>query len=370
MSLKKKQLESQGEGLNYNFIHGQVEDDTHDARISVIIDAGTQEAAEAVYGTKMDVTNVSYFLTEEEAFDYGDRAEKIVGGYIYGEEGWDEQPEEVEATKEIIEEYKVDAEVGQTLYQVNFKIVQPKPREEVIYAVDLVDTYVNYKEDGTKGDALQYRVWLNQRDFMTKELKGFSTNFAPPKGKNNKGWTFSPLSMHSKLAEATGELDIINPQSADHGDLSLLLDKPIGIPTTQKHSESNGKEYINLKIGAPVRLSKKLLNLGITELDCTPEAIDFETATVEQFENAKPNKLVIAKIKKSIDYEGSQMQKALEEWEASKGSSNKTEVADEDKQETSKEEVPKKSVEKAKAKTKAPVDDEEVDADDVFGLDD
>lgn len=365
MALKKTQSESQGEGLNYNFIHGQVEDDTHDARISVIIDAGTQEVAEAVYGTKMDTANLSYFLTEEEAFDYGDAAEKLVGAWKYAEEGWDEQPEAVEATKEIIDTYKVDAEVGTTLYQVNFKIVQPKPREEVIYAVDLVDTYVKYKEDGTEEDALQYRVWLNQRDFMTKELKGFSANFAPPKGKNNKGWTFSPMSMHSKLAEATGELDIINPQSSDHADLSLLLDKPIGVPTTQKHSESGGKEYINLKIGAPVRLSKKLLSLGITELDCTPEAIGFETATVEQFENAKPNKLVIAKIKKSTDYEGSQMQKALEEWESNRGNT----VAKSDEKEVKEDSVkPEKEV--APKKAKAPVEDDEVDADDVFGLED
>ena len=363
MALKKTQPEPQGEGLDFNFILGQVEDDTHDARLSVIIDAGLQAVPETVYGTGLDANNVTYFTSKEDAFNHGDRAEEIVGSWKYAEEKWDAQPEEVEATQDIIDTHNLkDVDVGDTLYQVNFKIVQPKPREEIIYAADLVDMYVKYKDEESC-KPLQYRQWLNKDDFITREMVGFSTKFSPPKSKKG-GWTFSPLSMHSKLAEATGHLEIIDPFSSDHGDLSLLLGEAFGIPISKKETESKGKTYINLKAKAPVPLSKKMLKLGITELDCTPEAIEFETATVEQFKNVMPNKKVIAKIKKALNYEGSQMQKALEEYEASRGNTKPTE--DEEVDETPKTEK------KTTSKKAAPKEKPEVDADDdcPFDLDD
>lgn len=366
MALKKTQPESQGEGLDFNFILGQVEDDTHDARLSVIIDAGLQAVPETVYGTSLNPDNVTYFTSEEEAFDYGDRAETIVGSWKYAEEKWDAQPEEVEATKEIIEDYELeDVDVGDTLYKVDFKIVQPKPREEIIYAADLVDMYVKYKDEDDC-EALQYRVWLNKDDFITREMVGFSTKFSPPKGKKG-GWTFSPLSMHSKLAEATGRTEIIDPFGSDHGDLSLLLGEPFGLPISKKETESKGKTYINLKVKAPVPLSKKMLKLGITELDCTPEAIEFETATVEQFKNIMPNKKVIAKIKKALNYEGSQMQKALEEYEALRGN---TPVPTKDEGEDEKAGTPKKKAATKKSTPKKKVEVDDDGDDDPFDLDD
>ena len=364
MALKKTQPASQGEGLDFNFIHGQVEDDTHDVRLSVIIDAGLQAVEETVYGTGLNADNVTFFTDRDAAFDHGDAAEKLVGKWKYEDEKWDAQPEEVEATQDIIDTHSLkDVAVGDTLYQVNFKIVQPKPRDEIIYAADLVDMYVKYKdEDSCK--PLQYRQWLNKDDFITREMVGFSTKFSPPKSKKG-GWTFSPLSMHSKLAEATGHLEIIDPFGNDHGDLSLLLGEAFGIPITQKEAESKGKKYINLKAKAPVPLSKKMLKLGITELDCTPEAIEFETATVEQFKNVTPNKKVIAKIKKALNYEGSQMQKALEEYEASRGNTKPAEDVEVDE----KPETPK---EKAVVKKATPKAKPEVDEDDEcpFDLDD
>ena len=358
MALKKTQPESTGPKIDYNFLYSQVEDDTHDARVSTIIDAGMQQPAITVYGIKMNKDNVSYFATNEDALDYIDKAEDIVGTWVADKEGYTEQPEEVDATQEIISASNLDVEVGAIIYKLDFRIVTPKPREEVMYAGDLVDMAVEYVEGE---EPKQYRVWLNQQDFMTKQMKGFSTKFAPPM-KDGGLWTFSPLSMHTKLAEATGKTSILK-SGDDFGDLSLLLGQPFGIPTTQKETTSKGKDYVNLKVGAPVRLSKKALALGITELDCTPEAISFEDVTVEQLENIMPNRLVIAKIKMAINYEGSQMQKAIEEWEANKSGGSTSNEKTEDSQE---EESPKAEKKKAPTKKAAPekVEEEDEDEDD------
>jgi hypothetical protein len=307
----------------------------------------------------MNKDNVSYFATNEDALDYIDKAEDIVGTWVADKEGYTEQPEEVDATQEIISANNLDVEVGAVIYKLDFRIVTPKPREEVIYAADLVDMAVEYVEGE---EPKQYRVWLNQQDFMTKQMKGFSTKFAPPM-KDGGLWTFSPLSMHTKLAEATGKTSILEAGN-DFGDLSLLLGQPFGIPTTQKETTSNGKDYVNLKIKAPVRLSKKALKVGITELDCTPEAISFEDVTVEQLENIMPNRLVIAKIKTAINYEGSQMQKAIEEWESNKSGGSTSNEKTEDSQE---EESPKAEKKKAPTKKAAPkkvVEEEDEDEDD------
>ena len=307
MALKKKQQESTGSGIDFNFVNSQVEDDTHEARISVIIDAGMQQPPTAVYDEKNNRENVMYFADEEEAQDYIDQAEDIVGSYVMEKEGYTDLEEE-DVTKKIIQKYELDAEEGDVVYKTIFKIVTPKLREEVLYAVDLVDTTVQYKKD--EEEEMQFRIWLNKRDFKTGVLNGFSTNFAPPLFN-----TFAVNSMHSVLANATGNSDILDPKHEDFGDLSLLLGEPLGIQTTQKANSKGDKEYINLKVAAPSRLPKKVLKLGVSELDCTPEAVDWEDVTVEQLMNILPNKLVIEKLKAATNYEGSQMQAALEEYE-------------------------------------------------------
>ena len=359
MALKKTQPESTGPKIDYNFLYSQVEDDTHDARVSVIIDAGMQQPAITVYGIKMNKDNVSYFATNEDALDYIDKAEDIVGTWVADKEGYTEQPEEVDATQEIISANNL--EVGAEIYKLDFRIVTPKPREEVIYAADLVDMTVEYVEGE---EPKQYRVWLNQQDFMTKQMKGFSAKFARPM-KEGGLWTFHPQSMHTKLAEATGNTSILEDGN-DFGDLSLLLGQPFGIPTTQKATTSKGKDYVNLKIGTPVRLSKKALKVGITELDCTPEAISFEDVTVEQLENIMPNRLVIAKIKTAINYEGSQMQKAIEEWEANKSGGSTSNEKTEDSQEEESPITEKKKAPVKKAPPKKAVEEEDEDDDDPF----
>jgi hypothetical protein len=360
MALKKTQQQSEGTGIDYNFLHSQVEDDTHEGRISVIIDAGMQKAKTTVYGIGMNKDNVNYFTSRDDAIDYVNDAVDLMGEWVAENEGYTDEPEEVPATEEIITKHNLkDVEVDDTLYRVDFNIVTPKDREEIIYAVDLVDTRVQYKEDDDK--TLQFRVWLNQLDFMTREMKGFSTKFAPPK-KKGAAWTFAPASMHTKLAEATGNKGVIDPSHADFGDLSLFLNKPVGVQTTQKESSSNGKDYINLKTSTPTRLPKKVLDLGVTELDCTPEAIGFEDATVEQLKNVMPNKKVLDKIKSAVNYEGSQMQKAIEEYEASRNQGETKDKEEDDAKVEEAQEAKKPAKVKAqKAKPEEVVEEEDGD---------
>lgn len=350
MALKKKQQESTGSGIDFNFLHSQIEDDTHEARVSVIIDAGLQQPPTAVYGSKDNKDNVMYFDTRDEALDYMDEAIEIVGEWVADKEGYDEEPEEVEATKKLIKDYELESDEGDDVFRVDFKIVTPKEREEVIYAVDLVDTYVKYKEDDE--DEKQFRVWLNKPDFKTKALNGFSTKFSPP-AKQGAKWTFSPLSMHTKLAKATGKKGVINPDDDNFGDLSLFLDKPVGIQTTRKETTSGDKEYINLKTDAPVGLPKKIIDMGVSELDCTPEAVDWEEVTVEQLMNIMPNKLVMDKLKAASNYEGSQMQVALEEYEEIRQAEYKNNNSESDAEESADEPKENPKTKRASKKEKA-----------------
>jgi len=353
MGLKVKSNSGNGDSkVDWNAINVQVEDDTHEARVSLIVDLGEQKRADAVYGIGMNKANVSYFATEEEAHDYIDEANDIVGDWVMDKEGYDVAPEEVTVDAKLLELLKDDKELssldeGDTIFKVDFKIKSRKNAEEVAYFADLVDVYVDYGED--MGAPKQFRVMLNKTDFKTRELQGYAMSNVPPM-KDGGIWTFAPLSMHTKLAKATGCSTVLE-DGDDAGDVSLFLDKPLGLPTTQ--STKGDKTY--LKVGAPCGLPKKVLALGVTELDVSPEAITFEDATVEQLENATLRKAVIDKIKKAVNYPDSQIQKAIEEWEASKGSASKKDEEEAPEQ----KKAPKKAKKKVVAKK---VVEEEEDA--------
>lgn len=314
-----------GPRIDYEAINQTFEDDTYDARISLMIDLGVQERSDAVaHQNKEDTT---YVEDEDAANDLIDKVEDMVGEWVVNKENLDEFEEvEIETKKQLeaVQKDIEDAEMGDTVFQLPFRIYSRKDANEVAIFADLVDHYVEYVE-GEEEE--QYRHMFNKNDFVTKELTGFALTVTKPMGDSDH-WTFSPNSMLSKLAKACHRGDILTDADLEN-DISLILGEPLGIPFTV--SEKKGKTYV--KGAAPTALRKKDLP-KVSDLDVEPVAISFEDATVEQLEVAKPRKAILDKIKKATNYEGSAMQEAVEEYEANlKSSSNKAEKPSEDDEE-------------------------------------
>ena len=308
-----------GPNIDWQGIAKAIDEDVYDARVSLIVDLGTQERTDGVYHEKKD--DYTYVTSNEEGGpidEFQDRAEKLQSAWFMEEHNlYDFEEVEVDSEKLLEELHKAghkDVQMGDTVYKLPFRISPRKDAQEIAYFADLVDTRVAY----IKGeDPKQYRVALNRKDFKSGELNGHALSVVKPM-KDGAPWTYSALSMHMKLAEACGKTE----ELLEENDVSVLLGAPLGIAITKR--EKDGKEYINEAKGKNLQaLRKKDLERGITELDVEPQAISFEDVTVEQLEIAQLNKLVINKIKKATDYEGSQMQKALEEWEAKKGGNSK-----------------------------------------------
>jgi hypothetical protein len=342
----------QKSSIDYDAINRQIDEDVHDARISLIVDLGTQEKETVVRGADEDFGWATYFLDEDDAFDAIDKAEDIVGDYLMQKNDWNEQPEEVEVTKELLEgdlkKQKLEVEEGDTVYKVNFCIHKSKPSQEVVYVYDLVDTYVDYGFEGQ--EPLQYRHYGVRRNFKTGHISGIGLSAERKDGKE----VLRSMSTHAKLAKMVGKPEIIKSC-----DITGLLNQPVGIPV--EHNDKGEKLYLKFK--SPQALSKKQLKMGVTELDCEPVVVDFDSVTAEILEKAKLRKDIVEKIKSALNYEGSQMQKAMEEFEKNKAASR------EEKEEDSTDDKPKKTKKKEdkkakKAKAKPPVEEESVEEDD------
>lgn len=314
----------QGDGVNIDWaaVNAQVEEDTHDCRPSLIVDLGTQKRTDAVYHEgKEDYT---YVASEEELDAILDRAEELKGEYLMNKDDlYGVEDVEIDSDK-VLEDVKANgvpkAKMGDTVHQVGFRIASRKDADEVAYFVDLVDTYVEYVEGE---EAKQYRVMLNGTDFKTRELQGFALTEVPPMKKGGV-WTYHVNSTHAKLAKACGVYD----EMIDAGnDVSVMLDQPCTVEISK-----NDKGFI--KVGNLGKLKKKELDAGITELDCEPQVIEFETCTVEQLKEAKLRKAVLDKIKQATNYEGSQIQKAIEEFESGFNKPESTSKADKEESNT------------------------------------
>lgn len=341
----------QESNIDYDAIHRQIDEDVHDARISLIIDLGEQEKETVVRGAEEEYGWPTYFLDEEDAFDAIDKAEAIVGDYLMQKNDWNEQPEEVEVTKELLEgdikKQKLQVEEGDTVYRVNFCIHKAKPSQEIVYAYDFVDTYVDYGFEGQ--EPLQYRHYAIRRNFKTGHISGVGFSAERKDGKE----VLRSGSVHAKLAKMTNKPEILESR-----DITGLLGEAVGIKV--EHNNKGDKLYLN--VGSPQALSKKQLKMGVSELDCEPAVVDFDTVTAEILEKAKLRRDIVEKIKSALNYEGSQMQKAMEEWEANKSSNKKDEEdSSEDKPKSTKKKDDKKE---KKVKTKPSVEDKSTDDED------
>ena len=240
-----------------------------------------------------------------------------------------------------------------------------KPAHQVAVFADLTNDVVDY--GGAVGKQ-QYRISLN-KTFQGK-MEGINFTAVPPRDADGnmiegKKWGLHPANLLTKLAKATEHPDVIESM-----DIEVLLNEPVMVDVEVKKSESKDKKD---EFGKPVVFTNvnfkglsKVPNvedddgneapMKVKALNATPLCITFDNATAEQVQFIRGN--LIAKIKTANNYVGSKMQKAIEDYEASKAAG---EVKPADKEESF-DDLPSAAPSKAKkvvAKPPVEVDDSE-----------
>ncbi len=195
-----------------------------------------------------------------------------------------------------------------------------KPCQQVALFADLVKDVVDY--GGSIGNQ-PYRMMLNKS--FKGELQGINFVATPPKDADGNlisggKWGFHPASILTKLAKAVGREDVITSMDAEQ-----LLDQPVRINVIIKETpDKNGKKddkgepvvYTNVNFGGFASLIED--DDGV--LETVPQlpngfrCITFDNAKAEDI--AWVRRDVIKKIKQATNYEGSQIQKAIAEFEA------------------------------------------------------
>lgn len=199
------------------------------------------------------------------------------------------------------------------------------PCQQVAVFCDLPNDVVDYGGDIGKQ---QYRLALNKT--YAGEFSGINFTAVPVRDADGnmikgKPWTLPPASILTKLAKATGQLDVIESQ-----DIEQLLDQAFMATVEVKETES---KTIKDDDGKPVKFTnvnfKGCSEVPLVEDDDGNEApmkvkpltnpamiITFDDATPSQIKYLRKN--IINMIKLAKNYPGSQMQKAIEAYEAGK----------------------------------------------------
>jgi hypothetical protein len=215
-----------------------------------------------------------------------------------------------------------------------------KPCQQVAVFADLVNDLVDYGGDVGKA---HYRLLLNNS--FAGKLKGINFAASPPKdakGKTIEGkkWGFHPQNLLTKLANAVGK-----PEVVESMDIEELLGEQFIAEVEVKETKSgkNDKDgveivykNVNFKKASQVPAEVKEDDEGNEEevvptfaaLKMEPKAITFTNATKDDIKFIRAN--IIKQIKLANDYAGSQMQKAIEAFEAEQGNKTQDDVADDD----------------------------------------
>lgn len=196
------------------------------------------------------------------------------------------------------------------------------PSHQVALFVDLVNDVVDY--GGEVGEA-QYRLMLN-KEFQGK-ITGISTGTSQPRKPTGEVITSQPYQWHAntmlaKVAKAIGKPNIAiedkkDPESLDMEKLlNGALIVQIEIKETVKEKEGKEITYknVNLKGVSQVPLDDDDNPVNVAKLTAKPLCITFDTATVEEVKMLRYS--VRQMIKQAEEYEGSKIQKAIEEYEA------------------------------------------------------
>lgn len=234
-----------------------------------------------------------------------------------------------------------------------------KPCQQIVAFADLVRDVVDY---GGKIGKQQYRMLLN-KSFQGVPV-GINFTTTPPKdAKGNliqgKPWGLHPANLLTKIAKAVGKEEIIyddrkNPNSLD---IEQLLNEPFMVnvevkktPHKEGKKDKDGKPIVytnvNFKGASPLPMVPVLDSegndtgeeklLAVPKLTQPARCITFESATVEDIQFIRPS--IIKIIKQANDYAGSQMQKAIEAYEAQLAAAGSDDAGDDDQQQ---EEAPK-----------------------------
>lgn len=206
-----------------------------------------------------------------------------------------------------------------------------EPCQQLAVFVDLVSDVVDY---GGELGKQPYRLMVNKT--FQGQFQGINFTVTPPKDAKgnmikNKPWGFHPASALTKLAKATGTEEIIyddkkNPKSLD---VSELLNKPLMVQVEVKETESKDKKdkegkpvvfkNVNFRGAAPVPTQEDedgndIGPIPVAELKTPAMLITFQNATKEMVKYIRYN--VRKVIKQANDYAGSNMQKAIDAYEA------------------------------------------------------
>jgi len=205
------------------------------------------------------------------------------------------------------------------------------PKQHVAIFADLVNDVVDY---GGEIGKQQYRLMLNNT--FKGKMKGIGFFPTPPKDPDTKEtikgvpWALHDNSVITKLAKAIGKPDI-----QQHMDISQLLGGQFladvevrKTPSGKTDAEGNEIVYTNINYKgaskpAPVFVTdadgNEVEEIPVfAPLKAEPKCITFENATKEDIGIIRPG--IIKVIKLAHNYAGSQMQKAIEEFEAEQGS--------------------------------------------------
>jgi len=204
------------------------------------------------------------------------------------------------------------------------------PKQHVAIFADLVNDVVDYGGDIGKA---HYRLLLNNT--FKGKLKGIGFFETPPKDPDGntikgKAWCLHDNSVITKLAKAIGKPDV-----QQHMDISELLDGQFMAdvevkknPSGKQDADGNEIIYTNVNYkGAskPAPVMKMVTNADGDEeeveempvfatLKVQPKCITFENATKDDVKFIRGN--IVKVIKLAHNYAGSNMQKAIEAFEA------------------------------------------------------
>lgn len=206
------------------------------------------------------------------------------------------------------------------------KVKTPRdPAQQLAVFVDLVNDVVDY---GGKIGMQQYRLPVNS--VFKGEFKGINFSAVPQKDadgnilkdKDGKWLPFvlHPVSPLTKIAKASGRDDVIKSM-----DVEQLLDAPLMVDVEVKvtpHKEGkldkDGKPivYKNVNYKGPAKVPEDDDGKPgeVKPLTAKPLCITFDNATKEMVQFIRPG--LRKQIKLALDYAGSNMQKAIEAWEA------------------------------------------------------
>lgn len=207
----------------------------------------------------------------------------------------------------------------------NDKIIWPREgdkgvEQKVAVYIDLLTQQHDYEGDiGVRN----IRLPLHPVNRGMADGLNFTT-VAPrdPDGNYIKGkpWSLAPASQWKKIADATKTDKIFEAdyKNKDHNNIALLLGKAFMANVDITKTEKDGKTYVNTKIKSPVPLMKGMAVEEPLQVSVSVNFNDEDLLEVKEEMGgiAKIDLLRLADVRKIVlaeDYEGSNIQKAIQD---------------------------------------------------------